>query len=96
MTGLTPGKKYYFAVVVVDPERNVRLSDYTSSPYPSAVTPTGKLPTPTGLKATAATSTSLSFDWDDVVGAEKYHVKVSTSSTLSPRRSGSSLRARGP
>ncbi|AXT84130.1 hypothetical protein C6I20_02250 [Aeromicrobium sp. A1-2] len=96
VTGLTPGKKYYFAVVVVDPERNVRLSDYTSSPYPSAVTPTGKMSTPTGLEATAATSTSLSFDWDDVVGAEKYHVKVSTSSTLSPRRSGSSLRARGP
>ncbi|AXT84132.1 SpoIID/LytB domain-containing protein [Aeromicrobium sp. A1-2] len=60
MTGLTPGKKYYFAVVVVDPERNVRLSDYTSSPYPSRSTNTST--SSAGNTVTVPSSRTISFE----------------------------------
>lgn len=79
VTGLKPGTKYYVAVVVVDPDRTARLSEYsepiTGSTYPSS--------TPTNIEVVSKTPTSVSLDWDDVPGAEKYHVKVSTSSTMS-------------
>jgi SpoIID/LytB domain protein len=81
VTGLEPGTTYYASVVVVDPDRNVRLSDYSGTPYPSGTTP--KSSTPTGLKVTSSTSSSLTFGWNEVGGAEKYHVKVSRSSSMS-------------
>jgi SpoIID/LytB domain protein len=85
VTGLQPGKTYYFSVVVVDPVRSVRLSAYSPAPYPSVTLPStdaASLPTPAGLTVSSATPTSLTFDWDDVKGAEKYHVRVSTSSSM--------------
>jgi SpoIID/LytB domain protein len=81
VTGLKPGTRYYFSIAVVDPVQNVRLSPYSAAPHPTAETYPAA--TPTNLAITSVTASSLSLNWDDVPGAEKYHVKVSTSSTMS-------------
>lgn len=81
VTGLKPGTRYYFSVAVVDPVQNVRLSSYSAAPHPTAETYPAA--TPKNLAITSATASSLSLNWDDLPGAEKYHVKVSTSSTMS-------------
>ena len=44
---------------------------------------TTKTSTPTGLKSTAQTSTSLTFGWNSVSGAPRYRIQLSRSSTMS-------------
>lgn len=48
----------------------------------AAVTP-GPLVTPKNLRSTAQTSSSLTLAWDAVLGAPKYRVQISKSSTMS-------------
>src|SRR5690606_8097968 len=80
-----PGTKYYVAIVVVDPVRNVRLGSYTDPVSVTLPKTTGgaALPTPANLDVRVAKQTLIAFTWDEVKGAEKYHVKVSTSPTMS-------------
>lgn len=77
VTGLSPGTTYYVAVVAVDPARNVRQNEYTA---PAALTtPAAAGTSIQGLEATRVSSTSMTFGWNAVAGAERYHVRVSTS-----------------
>lgn len=83
VSGLAPNTRYYYAVVAVDPARNARLNEYTAAQ--STTTSSSSI---ADLESTSATSTSMSFRWKAVAGAERYHVKLSTSPSLSSPRFG--------
>ena len=82
VTGLAAKTKYYFKVSVVDENNSARLTPYTATAA-SASTKPYEFVTPSGLKSTAKSSTSLTLAWTAVAGAPSYRVQVSKSSTMS-------------
>lgn len=83
ISGLTTNTKYYFRVSVVDADNVQRLSDYTQSPYPSAITKPTSLPIPTGLRSSLQKAESLTLEWNAVAGAPRYRIQIATASSMS-------------
>lgn len=77
---LTPNKRYYFRVAVLDASRT-RISPYTGPTIPSAVTTA--VPTPRRLAVTGLTSTSAKLTWAPSEGASLYRVAMATASDFS-------------
>ena len=72
------GKKYYFWVKA---KNSSTTSDF--SLYAYCTVPNSTISAPTGLKATAISSSSISLSWGSVSGAYEYHIYYSTSSSSS-------------
>jgi endonuclease/exonuclease/phosphatase family metal-dependent hydrolase len=80
LRGLTPSRRYYFRVSVINARTGVRVSAYTGSLFPSAVTP--RIATPTGLAVASTTSSGVNLRWNASEGATRYGIVASTSATF--------------
>ncbi len=69
ITGLTQGTEYVFQI------RATHTTASLNSPYSSTISQSTKLSTPTNLRTTAQTSTSISLAWDAVAGADGYTIQ---------------------
>lgn len=76
LTNLTPAKRYYFRVSVLDAS-GTRVSAYTPKTYPSAVT--AAVPVPQGLTVSDLTASSATLTWTPSEGASLYRVSVASS-----------------
>jgi fibronectin type 3 domain-containing protein len=75
-TGLSPNTTYYYQVAAYNSNRE----ESERSNYVPATTPMGPPATPTGLTATAQSSSSIYVSWSYVSGATGYHVYRADSS----------------
>ena len=83
---LLPGTMYWLRVAAAaNGGTGVKQSDYTQTPFPSAATRYG-FATPTDLRATSATSTTLTLGWTTVANATDYRVMYSASANLTGAR----------
>jgi len=82
VNGLAAKTRYYFKVSVVDENNSARLTPYTATPASMSTKPY-EFSTPSGLKSTAKSSTSLTLAWNAVAGAPAYRVQMSKSSSMS-------------
>ena len=80
LRSLSPKRRYYFRVRVIDPRTGAGLSRYTPKVYPSATT--ASVPVPTGLRASSTSESSVSLAWTPSEGATSYRVAASTSPTF--------------
>jgi endonuclease/exonuclease/phosphatase family metal-dependent hydrolase len=78
--GLTPRKRYWFRVAVINPTSGARISAYTRSPFPSAVTKAVAIPS--ALTVTSTTTTSATLAWGSSEGASRYQVQVDRSTAF--------------
>ena len=83
-TGLAKSTTYYAKVSVLD-GAGKRVTPYTMDPAVVKTTAAGEAQyaTPTGLKATASTASSIDLTWSNVADAPSYQVKLSKSSSMS-------------
>src|SRR4051794_40253054 len=77
---LTPKKRYYFRVAVLDSSGS-RITPYTGPTVPSAVT--AAVPTPRNLAVSSLTSSSATLTWTPSEGASLYRVSMATASNFS-------------
>src|SRR3954451_4569404 len=77
---LTPKKRYYFRVAVLDSSGS-RTTPYTGPTVPSAVT--AAVPTPRNLAVSSLTSSSATLTWTPSEGASLYRVSMATASDFS-------------
>ncbi len=83
ISGLKANTKYYAKIRTIEDD-GTNLSSYSSAVTATTKSSsTTKTSTPTGLKSTAQTSTSLTFGWNSVSGAPRYRIQLSRSSTMS-------------
>jgi endonuclease/exonuclease/phosphatase family metal-dependent hydrolase len=80
VANLTPKKRYYFRVAVLDAS-GARISPYTGPTIPSAVT--AAVPTPRNVTVTGLTSTSAKLTWAPSEGATLYRVAMATAPDFS-------------
>lgn len=84
VTGLAPGRTYYFTSAVARPTGRA-LGAYVGTPYPSAVP---LYATPSSLRSTARDTTSVKLAWGAVSGAPGYRLRWSTASDMSNAATG--------
>ncbi|HVH93713.1 MAG: fibronectin type III domain-containing protein [Nocardioidaceae bacterium] len=96
LTSLTPQKRYYFRVSVLD-ATGTRVSAYTPKPYPTAVTTA--VPVPRNLAVVGVTPSSVALRWTPSEGASLYRVSRAPSPDFAgavwSRTSQASLRVSG-
>lgn len=82
ITGLKANTKYYAKIRTIEDD-GTNLSPYSSAVSATTSSTSTSTASPTGLKSTDQTSTSLTFSWNKVDGAPQYRVRLSTSSSMS-------------
>src|SRR3954453_8637277 len=96
LTSLTPQKRYYFRVSVLD-ATGTRVSAYTRKAYPTAVTTA--VPVPRNLAVVGGTPSSVALRWTPSEGASLYRVSRAPSPDFAgavwSRTSQASLRVSG-
>ncbi len=68
-TGLTQGTEYVFQI------RATHTTASLNSSYSSTISQSTKLSTPTNLRTTSQTGTTLSLAWDAIAGADGYTIQ---------------------
>jgi fibronectin type 3 domain-containing protein len=77
-TGLTPATSYHYKVTAVDDNGNE--SSQSDLGYTATKSNDNSLSAPTGVAASALSSTSIAVSWNNVIGAVKYKIYRSNSS----------------
>ena len=84
ISGLSANTTYYMKVrVITATEPASALGPFSATISPKTALTSPPPAAPTGFVSTGSTASSLSLDWNDVAGAPRYSISLSTSSSFS-------------